>query len=370
VAGSAASAKTFRGLPPFVADSLPDAFGTAVVDAFLARRGSPVEAANALHRLVFVGRQGLGALEFFPLSQMPVANGPLSFDLLAAAARDVLSGAAAGGASPAFDSLFAVGRFAGGAKPKAIVEVHDDGRIRSGLHSPEPGWTDFILTLDGIGNDRGRSDGETRVEYAYHLMAGAAGIDVPRVGLVEEGGRAHFLSRRFDREPASDPNDAPRRLHLQSLCAMRGLDYRLADTHDYGAYLATIRDLGLGDHALRQGFRRAAFNVFAYNRDDHTKNHAFLMDRTGTWRLAPAYDLTFAFRPDSVSAARHLMGVDGVFGDPTRADLERLGQRWGVPAIGDTLDEVKEAISRWGEFADEAGVSPERRDGIAAVLAF
>ncbi len=226
---------------------------------------------------------------------------------------------------------------------------------------PEPGWTEYLLKFDGTGNDAHASDGFTRVEYAYHLMAKAAGLELSEARLLEEGGRAHFLTRRFDRE-------AGERIHLQSLCAMRGLDFRMVGTHDYGQYLETIRTLALGPDALAQGFRRAVFNVLAYNRDDHTKNVAFLMGRDRAWRLAPAFDLTFAFRPGSPWTSRHQMAVDGVFDDPTRGDLERLGDRWGVPGIRATIAEVADAVARWPEFADEAGVDAARHDHIQALL--
>ncbi len=150
---------------------------------------------------------------------------------------------------------------------------------------------------------------------------------------------------------------------------MRGLDFRIVGTHDYGQYLATIGELGLGADALVQGFRRAVFNVLAYNRDDHTKNVAFLMGEDGAWRLAPAFDLTFSFRPDSPWVAHHQMGVDGVFADPTREDLERLGDRWAVPGIRSVLAEVAGAVARWRDFAEEAGVTVDRRDRIAGFIA-
>jgi len=242
-----------------------------------------------------------------------------------------------------------------------VIAIDAAGHVRSGSVPPERGWTDYLLKFDGTGNDAHVTDGYTRIEYAYHLMAAAAGITVPEARLLEEGGRAHFLSKRFDRGDGT-------RVHLQSLCAMRGLDFRIVGTHDYGQYLATIGELGLGSEAVAEGFRRAAFNVFAFNRDDHTKNVAFLMDPDGRWRLAPAFDLTFSFRPDSPWVARHQMGVDGVFADPTRQDLERLGDRWAVPGIRGILAEVAGAVARWSEFADEAGVDAARRDRIGALI--
>lgn len=355
--GEARSRETFLGLPPFLADSLPDDFGNAVVDAYLAREGIDRGAFTALDRLVYAGGRALGALEFHPPA--PRATQPTALDLseLVTQARAAIRGDLDREPAAALRDLFGVGTSAGGARAKAVVAIDPDGRVRSGSLPPEAGWVDYLLKFDGTGNDEHRSDGYTRVEYAYHLMAAAGGIDVPEARVLEEGGRAHFLSRRFDREGG-------RRVHLQSLCALRGLDFRQVGTHDYGQYLETVGLLRLGPEALAQAFRRAAFNVLAYNRDDHTKNVAFLMGEDGRWRLAPAFDLTFSYRAGSPWVARHQMGVDGVFDDPGRADLERLGDRWGVPGIRGEIDAVAGAVERWPEFARAAGVDEERQKRI------
>jgi serine/threonine-protein kinase HipA len=365
VVGESRSRDTFLGLPPFLADSLPDDFGNAIVDAFLAREGIATGTFTSLDRLVYAGGRAIGALEFYPPTPRSVTPSALDLSSLVTDARRALQGDLEE-AARAVRSLFSVGTSAGGARAKAVIAIDAKGHIRSGSLPPAAGWTDYLLKFDGTGNDAHATDGYTRVEYAYHLMAGAAGMTVPEARLLEEGGRAHFLTRRFDR--GLGVNGLPERVHLQSLCAMRGVDFRLIDTHDYGQYLATIIDLGLGADALREGFRRAAFNVAAYNRDDHTKNVAFLMDRTGRWHLAPAFDLTFSYRPDSMWVARHQMAVDGVFDNPAQADLRRLGDRWGVPAIDETLDDVAAAIARWPEFSDAAGVDPARRDRIGALI--
>ena len=359
--GDARSRETFLGLPTFLADCLPDDFGNAIVDAYLAREGIDPREFTALDRLVYAGGRALGALEFHPPA--PRIQNPSALDLgtLVTEARRALSGDLAHDPENSIRDLFGVGTSAGGARAKAVIAIDGAGRVRSGSVPPERGWTDYLLKFDGTGNDAHATDGYTRIEYAYHLMAAAAGITVPEARLLEEGGRAHFLSKRFDRGDGT-------RVHLQSLCAMRGLDFRLVGTHDYGQYLATIQDLGLGADAIAEGFRRAAFNVFAYNRDDHTKNVAFLMDPDGRWRLAPAFDLTFSFRPDSPWVARHQMGIDGVFADPTRADLERLGDRWAVPGIRGILADVEDAVARWRDFADQAGVDATRRERIGALI--
>ncbi len=361
VRGEARSRDTFLALPPFLADSLPDAFGNAVVDAYLAREGIERSAFTALDRLVYAGSRAMGALEFYPPGPAAAAPSALDVARLVDQARRAISGDLANHPGPAVGQLLSVGASAGGARAKAVVAVNAAGEVRSGSMPPEPGWTDYLLKFDGIGNADGSTDGYTRIEYAYHLMAGAAELDLPAARLLEEGGRAHFMTERFDRADGA-------RIHLQSLCALAGLDYQLTDTHDYGQYFDAIDRLGLGAEARHQAFRRAAFNVFAYNRDDHTKNVAFLMGEDGAWRLAPAYDLTFSYRPDSPWVARHQMAVDGVFADPTEADLRRLGDRWAVPGIAEALDAVRAAVARWEEFAGEAGVEPERAERIGALI--
>jgi len=361
VRGTSRSRETYLGLPPFLADSLPDDFGNAVVDAYLAREGIAAADFSPLDRLVYAGGRALGALEFHPAAPRSENSSALDLGALVTEARRALTGDLDHDPASALRDLLSVGTSAGGARPKAVVAIDAGGRVRSGSLPPESGWTDYLLKFDGTGNDAHVSDGFTRIEYAYHRMAQAAGLAVAEARLWEEGGRAHFLTRRFDRE-------AGERVHLQSLCAMRGLDFRLVGTHDYGQYLEAIDLLGLGAEARAEGFRRAAFNVLAFNRDDHTKNVAFLMGRDGGWRLAPAFDLTFAYRPGSRWTARHQMAVDGVFDDPSRNDLERLGDRWGVPGIRAILGDVAGAVARWRDFADEAGVDAGKRDRIAAVL--
>jgi serine/threonine-protein kinase HipA len=361
VVGPTAARDTFHGLPPMLADVLPDDFGNAVIDAYLVREGIDRAQFTPLDRLVYAGNRALGALEFRPPSPQPEPPTALDLGRLVTEARAAIRGDLANEPTAAVKTLFSVGTSAGGARAKAVIAIDDAGRVRSGSLPPEQGWTDYILKFDGTGSDDGATEGYTRIEYAYHLMARAAGITVPPAKLLEEGGRAHFLSERFDRVDG-------RRIHVQSLCALRGLDFRTRDAHDYAQLLETVNLLGLPPETRTEVLRRAAFNVFACNRDDHTKNHAFLMDESGRWSLSPAYDLTFAYHPDSYWTARHLMGVEGEFAAPTRAHLERLGDAWAVPDIGRTLDAVADAVAAWPEFAAQAGVERDRVDAISSVL--
>jgi serine/threonine-protein kinase HipA len=361
VTGSTRALDTFHGLPPLLADVLPDDFGNAIIDAYLTREGIDRTSFTPLDRLVYAGNRAMGALEFRPPSPQPAPPTALNLSRLVGEARAAIRGDLAKEPTAAVVTLFSVGTSAGGARAKAVVAISDAGEIRSGSLPPEPGWTDYVMKFDGAGSDTGESEGYTRIEYAYHLMARAAGIVVPPARLLEEGGRAHFLSQRFDRQ-------AGERVHMQSLCALRALDFRLRDAHDYAQLFETVDLLGLPPETRTEILRRAAFNVFAFNRDDHTKNHAFLMDRTGQWSLAPAFDLTFAYSPSSYWNSRHLMGVDGEFTAPGRPDLERIGDIWGVPGINATLNQVADAVATWPDFARQAGVETERARVISEVL--
>ena len=220
------------------------------------------------------------------------------------------------------------------------------------MSASEPGFEHWILKFDGIGSDRelGSTQGYGRIEYAYSLMAQSAEIAMTQCRLLEENGRAHFMTRRFDR-------DGDEKHHLQSLCALQHLDYKQKATHDYNQYLQTTLDLGLGRAALEQALRRIAFNVMARNCDDHTKNLAYLLPRSGTWQLAPAYDVTFAYNPAGEWTYQHLMSVNGKFADITRADLLAVADRFGIGSASRILQTVKEAVAAWPDFARQAAIS-------------
>ena len=216
----------------------------------------------------------------------------------------------------------------------------------------EPGFEHWLLKFDGIGPDRelGGSQDYGRIEYAYHLMAAASGITMSPCRLLHEGGRAHFMTRRFDR-------DGKLRHHLQTLCALAHLDFKQKGSHDYSQLFLAMQRLNLGYPAMEEGFRRMAFNVMAANCDDHTKNISFLLREGGHWELAPAYDVTHACNPAGEWTYQHLMAVNGKFRDITRADLLAVADRFGIGTSPKVLRQVADAVAAWPEFAAEAGVS-------------
>ena len=360
---------TFLRLPPMLADALPDRFGNALIDAWMARHGIPADRVTPLDRLAYTADRAMGALEFRPPAGAPTPE-PTAIALadLVTTARAALAGELTEGpaAEEALSQLIAVGTSAGGARAKAVIAYRPEtGQIRSGQLGAPGGFEQWLIKLDGVTGDPtweaslGEGTSYGIVEYAYHLMARAAGIDMAECRLLPEGPRTHFLTRRFDRTGTDG------KIHLQSLCGLAHLDFNLPGAHDYAQYLQTIDALGLGAPAREQAFRRIAFNVAAVNRDDHTKNLAFLCDPDGTWRLAPAFDVTFAHNPAGRWTSVHQMAVEGKRDGIALADLEALADRGTVPGYRDVIAEVLAAVDRWPELADQAGVPAETAEAIA-----
>ena len=359
------SEETFQGLPPMIADSLPDRFGNSIVNRWLAEQGIAPERITALDRLAYLGSRGMGALEYVP-DRAPHSPSPTGLDLgeLVRAAREAVSGSFQDEATSqeTLNRILLVGTSAGGARAKAIVHVDRvTGEVRSG-HTPAGGELEpWLLKFDGVGVDTELGTGAQygRIEYAYARMAAAAGIEMMASQLLEEHGRAHFMTRRFDRGPEGE------RIHLQSLCGLDAVDFNLIGVNDYAQLFVRIDGLGLGPDARNQAFRRMAFNVAAANCDDHSKNHAFLYDATSGWRLSPAYDVTHAHNPASPWTRQHLMGVNGKFTDITRADLLAVADDFAIPGARAAIAEVRDAIGSWPEFAREAGVESATIDAVA-----
>jgi serine/threonine-protein kinase HipA len=278
----------------------------------------------------------------------------LDIGALVTVARNVVAGRLGDEreSATALQQLLTIGTSAGGARAKAVVNLDPvTGEVRPG-QLPEGDAEGWLLKFDGVGADHelGTSDGYGRIEYAYSLMARAAGIEMSDTRLLEEGGRAHFMTRRFDR-----PGGA-RRLHVQTLCALSILDYNLRGTHDYAQLFQAIDALGLDDGARTQAFRRLVFNWMAANCDDHTKNHAFVMDEDGRWSLSPAYDVTHAHNPHGEWTSQHLMSVGGEFVRLTASQLAEFAERHGVLGHRRIVEEVAGAVEAWPRFAAEAGL--------------
>lgn len=359
------SRPSFKGLPGLLADALPDDFGNALIDAWMARQGIDKAAITALDRLAYMGRRGMGALEFKPArGSHTESSAPLQMKSLVEAARQVVHGDLSGDdhAMAALMNIIRVGTSAGGARAKAVVAWNETSdELRSGQFDMEQGFEHWLLKFDGVGKDLelGESSSYGRIEYAYHLMAVEAGLAMSRCRLLLENGRAHFMTRRFDRE-------GNRKHHVQSLCAMQHMDYKQRATHAYESLFLTADRLGLTLAENEQLFLRMAFNVVARNCDDHSKNFGFLLREGGRWELAPAYDVTHAYNPNGEWTYQHLMSVNGKFDRILRSDLRAIADRFSIPRADDMIDHVLAAVERWPGFAGQAGVSDDEIDAIAA----
>lgn len=357
--------ETFKGLPPLVIDSLPDRFGETLINRWLARDGRAPGSLSPIERLCYTGARGMGALEFRPATA-PDALASDALDVerlveLASMAMRSRGGTLATGLADQSDfaQILSVGTSAGGARAKAIIAWNpDSGEVRSGQQTDLPGgFEHWLLKFDGVAENRDKelADplGYGRIEYAYSLMAAAAGIDMADCRLLEEGGRAHFMTRRFDR---SGPTG---KLHYQSLCAMAGFDFNERQSASYEQALQTMRRIGLGKPELLQQARRAAFNIVCRNQDDHTKNIGFLMDQRGRWSLSPAFDVTYSYNPAGLWTAQHQMTLGGLGDGFTRADVEQAlstASGYRRADIAAMVDEVLDAAAQWPRFAEEAGI--------------
>ena len=356
--------ESFKRLPGLLADALPDDFGNGLIDAWMATHGVDKNAVTALDRLAYMGKRGLGALEFRPSRGATKESAkPLEMKALVETARKVVQGDFADDthAQAALANIIKVGTSAGGARAKAVIAwSRATQEMRSGQFDVAPGFEHWLLKFDGVGKDLelGTSADYGRIEFAYYKMATAAGISMADCRLFEENGRAHFMTRRFDR-------DENKKHHIQSLGALAHLDYKQRATHAYEQYFILIKELELGDEALAQAFRRMAFNVMARNCDDHTKNFAFRLKQGGRWELAPAYDITHAHNPQGEWTSQHLMSVNGKFDDIGRADLLKVADRFSVARPELLLKEVKDAVGNWPGFAEEAGLGSATTDKVA-----
>ncbi len=273
-------------------------------------------------------------------------------------ARRALSGdlTSDAGITDAISHLIAVGTSAGGARAKAVIALDPiSGEVRSGQVPTEPGFEPWLLKFDGIGDAPGLGDSLPygRIEFAYSLMAVAAGITMTECKLLEEGGRAHFMTRRFDRAPDGT------KIHSQTLCALGSLDFRQIGVHDYSQLFLVVDRLHLGPDTRAEVFRRMTFNVAAAICDDHTKNFSFLLPRGGAWELSPAYDVTHSHDPGNQWMRQHLMAVNGRTTDITRSDVLEVADRFEVPGASEIVRDVCDAVDRWHDFAATAKV-PDR----------
>lgn len=360
--------ETYKGLPAVFADTLPDDFGNAVINAWLARQGRDVDTFTSLERLLYTGRRGMGALEFEPaITSVTNASEQIELASLVGMAQKILDQRTQLATrinaehinNDAMSALFQVGTSAGGARAKALIAVNAERtQLRSGQVDAPPGFEHFLLKFDGVEEHKvdsevfGDPKGFGRMEYAYYLMAKDCGINVSPSELLIEGERAHFMTRRFDR-------DGNRKRHYVSLCAMDHADYKNPGSYSYEQLLAVARQLKLPRQDAVEIYRRMVFNVIARNHDDHTKNTGFILDSINdNWRLAPAFDLAYSYKKSSPWVNSHQMSVNGKRENFVRDDLLTVASLIGnfKKESEEIISQVTEQVSQWDDYAGEAGV--------------
>jgi serine/threonine-protein kinase HipA len=369
--------ETFHGLPGLLADALPDRFGNALIDAWLAQQGRRADSFNAVERLCYVGSRGMGALEFEPvIGPVSRQSSPVAVDKLVELASAVLTHREnlqvyfhAKERANALKDIIRVGTSAGGARAKAVIAWNPEtNEVRSGQVKAGDGFEYWLMKFDGVSGNKDKEledpKGYGAIEYAYHRMAVDAGITMSPSRLFEENSRRHFMTKRFDRLAGGE------KLHMQSLCGLAHYDFNMAGAYSYEQALQVVRRLVLPMEAVEELYRRMVFNIIGRNQDDHVKNIAFLMDKSGKWSLSPAFDVTYSYQPTGQWTSLHQMALngkrDGFVLDDFKACARLASLKRGRAEV--ILQEVRKVIKRWPDYADEAGVFPEHRDRIQKTL--
>jgi serine/threonine-protein kinase HipA len=362
---------TFKGLPGLLADVLPDRYGNALINAWLARVGRPSGSMNPVEMLCFTGKRGMGALEFEPVIPKSADQASIvEVGSLAEVAQQILSGRQffqtdlSNDEQKALSDILKIGTSAGGARAKAVIAYNPlTGEVRSGqAHAPE-GFSHWLLKFDGVDDSQfGATSGYGRVEMAYYLMAVDCGIEMMECRLFEENGRAHFLTRRFDRLAGNE------KLHVQTLCGMMHYDFNDIYSYSYEQLFQTMRALRLTYPEAEQMYRRMVFNVMAQNCDDHTKNFAFTMNQSGEWKLSPAYDVCHAYLPGSAWVSQHALSINGKRQGITRDDLLEVGRQMNVKKALVIIQQVSETVAKWHNYAEHVKVEVRLMDAIGETL--
>lgn len=362
---------TFKGLPGLLADSLPDKYGNDLINLWLAKKGRPQNSMNPVEKLCFIGSRGMGALEF-ETAIFPQYKNTFSVEInsLVDLAKKMLEKRESfvtdlsKDEEKAMTDILRIGTSAGGARPKAVIAYNEKtGEVRSGQTKVPKGFEHWLIKLDGVSDIQlGATIGYGRVEMAYYNMARACGIEMMPSKLMEENGRSHFMTQRFDREGSNTKH------HIQTFCAMKHFDFNLVTSFSYEQLFQTMRELKLPYPAAEQMFRRMVFNVCARNCDDHTKNFAFRLKKDGVWELAPAYDVCHAYQPKHKWVSQHALSINGKRDNLDTKDLLIVGESIKNKKARATIKEVSETVGRWKQFANDVGVSNELSDKIDKTL--
>ena len=370
----ALSQQTFQGLPGMLADSLPDKFGNAVINKWLESQGRQPDSLDPVEKLCYIGRRGMGALEYFPVTYKGMdEKESINVDRLIRLASNILSKRKRWHVEEnesAMSQIIKVGTSAGGARAKAVIAWNEEtGDICSGQTNAGEGYGYWIIKFADVrnnGDKEGADKGNpTVIEYAYHKMAVSAGIEMSECRLYEENGRKHFMTRRFDRIKENGE-----KLHMQTLGAMAHFDYNIPGIYSYEQAAAVMRAIGLGQKDIEQLYRRMVFNIFARNQDDHVKNISFLMDKNGEWSLSPAYDVTYAYNPWGKWTGSHQMTMNGKRDEFEPEDFLACASSMSIKRekARSIMEEVRAATGKWMEFAEESGLPEEESVKIGKVF--
>ena len=352
----------FYGLPGMLADSLPDTYGRALFDKWLSMVGRT--SGNPIETLCFLGQRCMGALEFEPATGPITTDMKIEIDSLVEVAKEALSKKEEFGTNldadrkAAIAEILRLGTSAGGQRAKAVIAYNKEtGEVRSGQVQAPTGFDYYLIKLDGVSAEAGFQETENfgRLEFSFSLLAKECGIEMSECALIEENGRAHFLTKRFDRVNGN-------KIHMQTLCGIAHYDFHLRRAYSYEQAFNVMRRLRLPYSQAEEMFLRMVFNVVIRNQDDHTKNISFLMDNVGKWRLSPAYDLGFAYNPKGAWTNTHQMSINGKFDDITRKDLQAFAISNNIKNANEIIDKVCEVTSKWPEMAKNCGVPKEMID--------
>ena len=357
---------TFKGLPGLLADTLPDRYGNRLINAWLAKQGRAENSMNPVEKLCFMGARGMGALEFEPAQ---INNNKQSFTLeinsLIEAAKRILNQRESlltkidKNEEKALMDILKIGTSAGGARPKAVIAYNQKtNEVKSGQGNVPKGFEHWLIKLDGVdGAQFGESNGWGRVEYAYYLMAKASGIEISERKLMEENGRAHFMTKRFDREENV-------KHHTQTLCGIQHFDYNDMFGYSYEQVFQTMRKLRLTYPEAEEMFRRLVFNVLATNYDDHTKNFSFILKKGEKWRLAPAYDICFAYDETNHWVSQQTLSINGKRKNISKADMLTIAKDNSIKKGEAIIEEINTVIKSWEKFASQANVRKDLQEKI------
>jgi serine/threonine-protein kinase HipA len=356
----------FKGLPGLLSDALPDKYGNKLINTWLAQQGRPENSMNPVEKLCFIGTRGMGALEFEPAQ---IKTGTKSFSLeldsLVEVAKKILNEREAFLTNLNKDEervmmeILKIGTSAGGARPKAVIAYNPKTKeVKSGQGNVPKGFEHWLIKLDGVSGEQfGESSGWGRVEYAFHLMATESEIEMSECQVLEENGRAHFMTKRFDREGNV-------KHHIQSLCGLQHYDFNDMYGYSYEQMFMTMRLLRLTYPEAEQMFRRMVFNVLATNYDDHTKNFSFILKKNEQWRLSPAYDLCFSFDPTNHWVSKQTLSVNGKRLGITKEDLMTIAKDNNIKKGEKIIEDINSIVKLWNKYAKQAEVRKDLKERI------